>query len=246
MTELTPLQWLFFAVVVFISYAIRGSTGFGGVTVPLLALIMSVKTVAPMVTFLGIISSGMILVKDYPHIRWQPLRQLLPWCGIGVLVGIYLFSTLDPETLGKALGIFAMAYGVHSMWRTIRPAPARRLPMNVITPLAGSVGGFVGSLFGASAGMFFAMYLDLLKLPKVQFRATVAAVLIGLGVMRGAGYVWAGAFDRDALVICAAALPVMAIGVWAGNHLHTNLDEIKFKRFVAVILILSGVPLLLR
>jgi uncharacterized membrane protein YfcA len=34
--------------------------------------------------------------------------------------------------------------------------------------------------------------------------------------------------------------------VWAGNHLHTNLDEIKFKRFVAVVLILSGVPLLLR
>jgi uncharacterized membrane protein YfcA len=118
--------------------------------------------------------------------------------------------------------------------------------MKVITPLAGSVGGFVGSLFGASAGMFFAMYLDLLKLPKIEFRATVAAVLVGLGVMRGAGYLWAGAFDREALVVCAAALPVMALGVWAGNHLHTNLDEIKFKRFVAVVLILSGVPLLLR
>lgn len=246
MAELTFAQWLFFAVVVLISYAIRGSTGFGGVTVPLLALIMSVKTVAPMVTVLGIISSGMILAKDYRHIAWQPLRQLLPWCGLGVVIGIYFFSTLDSETLGKALGVFAMAYGAHSMWRSIRPAPQRRMPMNAITPLAGSVGGFVGSLFGASAGMFFAMYLDLLKLPKVQFRATVAAVLVGLGVMRGLGYAWAGAFDREALIVCAAALPMMAIGVWIGNHLHTNLDEIKFKRFVATILILSGVPLLLR
>jgi uncharacterized membrane protein YfcA len=246
LTELTAPQWLFFAAVVFISYAIRGSTGFGGVTVPLLALIMSVKTVAPMVTFLGILSSGMILYKDHPHIVWKPLRDLMPWCGVGVVTGVYFFSTLDSETLANALGIFAIGYGVHSMWRTLRTAPRRRLPMNAITPLAGSVGGFVGALFGASAGMFFAMYLDSLKLPKVEFRATVAAVLIGLGVMRGAGYIWAGAFDREALIICAAAVPAMALGVWAGNHLHMKLPETAFKRLVATILILSGLPLLLR
>ena len=246
MSELGPWEWLFFAVVVFISYAIRGSTGFGGVTVPLLALIISVKTVAPMVTFLGIVSSGMILAKDHRHITWRPLRDLLPWCAVGVAIGIYFFSTLDDDALGNALGVFAIGYGVHSMWRTLRPAPERRLPMHVVTPAAGSVGGFVGALFGASAGMFFAMYLDLLKFPKVEFRATVAAILFALGIMRGSGYIWAGAYDREALIICAAALPTMMIGVWAGNHIHANLDQMKFKRLVAAILILSGVPLLLR
>jgi uncharacterized membrane protein YfcA len=245
-TELTIAQWLFFAIVVFISYAIRGSTGFGGVTVPLLALIMSVKTVAPMVTFLGIISSAMILQKDYRHVAWPPLRKMLPWCGLGVLIGIHFFKTLDSETLANALGIFAIGYGVHSMWRTLRPAPERHLPMKAITPIAGTVGGFVGALFGASAGIFFAMYLDLLHLGKVAFRATVAAILFGLGIMRGSGYLWAGAYDRDALIICAAAIPVMALGVWAGNHLHANLEPLKFKRFVATVLILSGLPLLLR
>jgi uncharacterized membrane protein YfcA len=38
----------------------------------------------------------------------------------------------------------------------------------------------------------------------------------------------------------------MALGVWAGNHLHANLEPLKFKRFVATVLILSGLPLLLR
>jgi uncharacterized membrane protein YfcA len=38
----------------------------------------------------------------------------------------------------------------------------------------------------------------------------------------------------------------MAIGVWAGNHIHANLDQLKFQRLVAVILVASGVPLLLR
>jgi uncharacterized membrane protein YfcA len=246
MAELTPLQWVFFAAVVFVSYAIRGSTGFGGVTVPLLALIMSVKTVAPMVTFLGLISSWMILRKDHPHVVWRALLSVLPWCAVGVALGIYFFKVLDSRSIEKALGVFAIVYGAHSMWRTFRPARERKLPMKAIAPLAGGVGGFVGALFGASAGMFFAIYLDLLKFAKVQFRATVAAILFGLGIMRGSGYLWADAYDREALIVCAAALPVMALGMWAGNHIHANLDQIKFQRMVAAILILSGVPLLLR
>lgn len=246
MTELTLPQWLFFSVVVFVSYAIRGSTGFGGVTVPLLALIMSVKTVAPMVTVLGLISSWVILRKDHRHVVWSALWHVLPWTAAGVAVGIYFFKTLDSRTLAQGLGMFSIAYGVHSLWRTVRAAPERLLPMKAIAPVAGTVGGFVGALFGASAGMFFAMYLDLLRFPKVEFRATVAAILFGLGLMRGSGYIWAGAYDSEALTFCAAALPVMALGVWAGNHIHANLDQLRFKRLVAAILIVSGIPLLLR
>lgn len=246
MSELTPLGWLFFAAVVFVSYAIRGSAGFGGVTVPLLALIMSIKTVAPMVTFLGLISSWMILRKDGRHVVWRALWQLLPWCAAGVALGIYLFSTLDSRTLARGLGVFAIVYGLHSWWRTVRPAPERHLPVTALAPVAGGIGGFVGALFGASAGMFFALYLDLLRFPKVEFRATIAAVLFGLGLMRGGGYLWAEAYDRETLVMCAAALPVMAAGVWAGNHIHANLDQRRFKRLVAAILVLSGIPLLLR
>jgi hypothetical protein len=245
-SELTAPEWLFFAVVVFVSYAIRGSTGFGGVTVPLLALIMSVKTVAPMVTFLGLVSSWIILQKDHRHVVWSALWRVLPWTAVGVVIGIYFFKTLDSRTIAKALGVFAILYGVQSMWRTFKPAPERRLPLHAIAPIAGGVGGFVGALFGASAGMFFAMYLDLLRFAKVEFRATVAAILFGLGLMRASGYIWAGAYHRDALLVCAAALPIMGIGVWAGNHIHANLEQLRFKRLVAAILMLSGVPLLLR
>jgi uncharacterized membrane protein YfcA len=207
---------------------------------------MSVKTVAPMVTFLGLVSSWMILRKDHGHVTWRALWPVLPWCAIGVAIGIYFFTTLDSRTLARALGVFAILYGAHSMWRTVQPAAERARSVAVLAPVAGSVGGFVGALFGASAGMFFAMYLDALRFPKVEFRATVAAILFGLGIMRGSGYVWAGAYDRQALIVCAAALPIMAVGVWAGNHIHANLDQLKFKRLVAAILILSGIPLLVR
>jgi uncharacterized membrane protein YfcA len=60
------------------------------------------------------------------------------------------------------------------------------------------------------------------------------------------GYAGLGVYDRDALIACAASLPLMAIGAFLGNHIHANLDQLRFKRLVAVILFASGVPLALR
>jgi uncharacterized membrane protein YfcA len=74
----------------------------------------------------------------------------------------------------------------------------------------------------------------------------VAAILLGLGILRVSGYVAVGAYGREALIACAAALPLMALGVFLGNRIHANLDQLRFKRFVAVVVIASGVPLLLR
>ena len=213
---------------------------------PLLALIVSLKVLAPMVAFLGLVSSLAILRHDLRHVVWRDLWRIMPWCGAGVAAGLYFFKTLDARTLGQALGAFVLAYGCYSLWITVRGPWKIRMPMRVVTPVAGTLAGFVGTVFGANAGAFFAIYLDLLQYAKNEFRATVAAILLGFGVLRVSGYVAVGAYDRDALIACAAALPLMAVGAYLGNHIHANLDQVIFKRFVAAILIASGVPLVLR
>jgi uncharacterized membrane protein YfcA len=111
--------------------------------------------------------------------------------------------------------------------------------------LAGTLAGFVGTLFGAMAGVFYAIYLDMRKLDKHRFRATVAATLLALGIVRGAGYFAVGAYDREALVATAASLPLMYVGVALGNRIHTNLSENAFRRLLGIVLIASGVPLIL-
>jgi len=239
-------ELFFFSAVIVLSYAIRGSAGFGGVTVPLLALIMSLKTIAPMVNFLGLISSFAILRHDHRHVAWRDIWRIMPWCVLGVAGGLYFFTILDARSLAQVLGVFVLAYGGRSFWATLRPRPGLRLPMRAVTPVAGTLAGFVGTLFGANAGMFFAIYLDMLKFAKAEFRATVAAILFGLGVFRGTGYVAVGAFDRDALIACAMALPLMGIGIFLGNRIHANLNERTFRRFIALVLLASGVPLVLR
>lgn len=237
---------LFFGAVIVLSYAVRGGAGFGGATVALLALVMSVKTVAPMVTFLGLISSFIILYADHGHVVWPALVRILPWCAAGFALGLYLFALLDASALGRALGVFVLGYGVFAFGVTLRLRRALALPERALRPVAGALAGFVGTLFGANAGMFFAIYLDQLAPAKRAFRATIAAVLAALGLLRGAGYVAVGAYDSNTLLACALALPLMAIGAFLGNHIHAHLEERPFRRFVAGVLIASGAALILR
>lgn len=246
MDALTFPQLLFFAFVIVLSYSIRGSAGFGGVTVPLLALVLSLKIVVPVVTVLGLFSSWSILRQDRGYVAWSALKRIAPWSLAGALVGLYFFAALDSRTLSQALGALIVVYGLYTLWKTYRPAGEARAPMRAVVPVVGTVAGFVGTLFGAMAGIFFAIYFDLLRFAKNEFRATAAAILFGLGIVRGLGYFVVGAFDRDAMIACAAALPLMAVGIFLGNHIHANLNPVQFRRFIALVLIGSGVPLLLR
>jgi uncharacterized protein len=243
---LSLTELLFFCLVVILSYSIRGSAGFGGVTVPLLALVLSLKVVVPVVTFLGLISSWTILTTDRRYVAWHALWRIAPSALVGALLGLYFFAALDPRTLAQALAILVIAYGGYSLYGTFRPPPDANVPLKALVPVVGTVAGFVGTLFGAMAGIFFAIYLDLLKFSKNEFRATASAILFGLGIVRGLGYVVVGAFDRDALIACAAALPLMGVGIFIGNRMHATLNPLAFRRLIAVILIVSGLPLLLR
>ncbi len=246
MEALTAAELLYFCFIIFISYAIRGSSGFGGVTVPLLAWTLSLKIVAPLVTFLGLISSAAILRTAWHQVAWQDLRRILPSTVVGVAIGAYFFKVLDAATLTRLLGGIVFVYGCYALIITWRPPRKNRLPMAVITPVAGTIAGFVGTMFGSMAGMFYAMYLDMLQRGRNEFRATAAAALFALGILRGGAYVITGEFTRDVMIACATALPMMGLGIWAGSRIHANLNDIAFKRMVAVILMLSGLPLLLR
>ncbi len=246
MEALSLPELAFFAVIIMLSYAIRGSAGFGGVTVPLLVYILPLKIVVPVVTFLGVVSSCAIFASDRRYIDWKAVRRVVPATLVGALLGLYFFSALDQRTLTRALGLVVIAYGAYSMWVTFREAPKMQLPAQLLSHAISIVAGFVGTLFGSMAGMFYAVYLDLLQLAKNEFRATASAILLGLGTVRGLGYLAVGAFDRDAIIACAAALPLMGIGVFLGSRIHANLSGVAFKRLVAGILILSGIPLLTR
>ena len=245
MDNLGPFQIAYACAVVVLSYAIRGGAGFGAVTIPLLALVLPMKIIVPVVTILGLLSSCTVLAGDAKHVIWRELWQLLPSSLVGAAIGLYFFNVFDAATIAHALGAVVLCYGSHALLCSFRPQTAFQLPLRLMRPLIGTTAGISGTLFGSMAGMFYAIYLDLKHIPKDRFRATLAAMLFVLGSVRGAGYIALGAFNQDAMIACAFALPLMMLGAFLGDRIHTNLDQPMFRRFIAVLLIVSGIPLLL-
>ncbi|MCW5604599.1 MAG: sulfite exporter TauE/SafE family protein [Burkholderiales bacterium] len=247
MYTLTPPEMVYCVVVLLLAYGLRGSTGFGGALgMPFLALVIPLKVLVPVWTLLGAASSITILGRDRRRVVVRDLLAFIPWCVLGIIVGLYFFKTLDARTLAHGLGILLMIYGSHALWRTLRPARPRRVPPRIVGPLASAVSGVVGALFGTMATAFFAVYLDARGLAKEAFRATISAMLLTLSVVRGIGYYVVGEFTLEVWLTFAAALPLMLAGIYVGDRIHVNMSETTFRRLISVLLVLCGVPLLMK
>jgi uncharacterized membrane protein YfcA len=228
-----------------LSYALRGSTGFGAAAaMPLMALVVPLKVLIPAWTLIGLAAGVTLLGRDRAHVSWRDMARLLPSCLVGIAIGLYVFTTLDAATLARGLGALVLSYGCYSLWLTGRPQTRWQASPRVIAPAAGVLGGAVGTTFGTMASVFFAIYFDVIRMAKDEFRASMSAILVALGIVRGAGYWAVGEYNRDVLITVAIALPMMLVGIFIGNRIHTGLSDLAFRRLVSGALIASGLALL--
>jgi uncharacterized membrane protein YfcA len=226
--------------VLLLNFTLRGSLGFGGALgLPLLALVLPVKVLAPAWSLVGIVSSAAIVGRGRGHIDWREFTGLLPGCALGIAAGLFIFKAVDTVVLARALGIFIIAYAAYSWWK-----PSFRHPL--VRPVASVFSGIVGTVFGAMATIFFAMYMDAGRMTKDAFRATMSAMILTISVARTIGYAAVGELTLDSVILCAASIPAMGIGLLVGDRIHTGLSPLAFQRFVCIALAACGVALLLQ
>ena len=111
--------------------------------------------------------------------------------------------------------------------------------------LAGVSGGIIGTLFG-TGGPFYVSYFSARGLEKAAFRATLSTMFLLDGAGRLVGYALSGRFTANFLSLVAVSLPIMALFMYLGGHVHTKLSQVVFQRGVSVLLISSGIALLIK
>lgn len=247
MEQLSAWGLVYFVVVMVLSFSVRGSAGFGGLNAPLLLIVLPAKVIVPALVLLGILSSAAIVARDHRYIQWRHVARTLPYGFAGVALGVLAFREMDAKEIERGLGLFILCYGLYAQWRVAHPSTGTpRIPPRLLAGVMGLVAGLVGTMFGALAGVFVAVYFDVLDMPKHEFRATMAATLVLMGIARAIGYIAVDAITTDVMIAFAAALPLMAIGVVLGHRLHASLNQAGFGRLVSVLFVLIGGFLLLR
>lgn len=241
-------DYVIFVFAVTLAFAVRGGAGFGGgvVVVPLLALIAPLQTVVPVTSALNTLAGVTHGARHWRKVVWRELMRILPFALLGVVLGIWLLTRVDPKPLSRAFGVFIMLYAAYMLKaKGVMPG----IPQRFLTPVAAVLslaGGAIGSLFGGAAGPVFVMYLTSLKIERDSFRATMTMLMLTLGGTRIIGFLIAGMYTRSVLLMLLAGIPLMLFGGWFGQRIVQRFDQQRFNTLVGCILFASGMLLVIK
>lgn len=229
--------------IIVLAFLIRGIAGFGSglIAIPLLALMFPLPIVVPVVGLLDFIAASSHGLKHRKSISWRTIFPLLPFTFMGIVAALYLFKTVDAYLLRKGLGIFILMFAFYTLFVKTQGLQGSRywaIP-------AGLFGGFISALFG-TGGPFYVLYLRVMHLDKQVFRATAAAIFLIDGSSRIVGYFASGFYSVNTLILVGIALPLMVLGLYIGEHIHTSLSQQDFQRGISLILIVSGIALVVQ
>jgi uncharacterized membrane protein YfcA len=232
------------AGIIFVAAFVRSALGFGDavIAMPLLAMVIGLKTATPLVAFMGPTISMIILARSWRGGDMKSVARLIVASLLGIPLGIYGLARLPEEPLKIALGILILLYGVFGL---ARPGARIRNEKAWLPWLVGWTAGVLGGATNTNGPPVVA-YGMLRGWPPERFRATLQGYFLPTGLMILAGHGIAGMWTGEVFRFYLYSLPAIAIGVVLGGLVNRKLTHDLFAKFVYGFLAAMGVVLLVR
>jgi uncharacterized protein len=143
--------------------------------------------------------------------------------------------------LRTALGIFAVAVGIHGI---ANPVVTRRVSRWWALP-TGIFGGAMSTTFG-TGGPIYATYLAARLSDKSRIRATMSTLIAISAIVRAVTYVVTGLVTVTLAGGALLAAPFAWLGLRLGTRIHVGLSQQQMRRVIGALLVLTGSSLLVR
>jgi uncharacterized membrane protein YfcA len=232
------------AAVLFIAAVVRSALGFGDavVAMPILAMVLGLRTATPLVAFVGPTISILILAAHWRKVDFRAAGRLVVATIIGIPFGVYGLSHLPETPLKIALGAIVLVYGLASL---VRPGRRMTTERRHVPWIVGWVAGVLGGAYNTNGPPIVA-YGMLRGWPPESFRATLQGYFLPTGLAIVAGHGLAGLWTPTVFRAYLYALPGIVIGVLLGGLLNKRLPHALFAKLVYASLALMGAAMLLR
>lgn len=238
--------WIALAGAIAVAYTVEAALGFGSIVIALAlgALVLPMSALLPVLVPLSTAMNVLMTLRLRAQIdRGLLLRRIAPWMVAGMLAGYLLRPWLGDAALVPLFGALVLAFALREGWRMRRAGMPRPHPpwrARALTAAAGLTHGLY-----ASGGPLLVAALAGTTLDKARLRATLIAVWLVLNAGLTLLYALDGTL-APALPRAAAYLPVVLVGIVAGEALHRRLDERRFRALVLVLLAVTGAALVVR
>ena len=236
------LSWALSAGCVLVAAIVRGLTGFGfaAIAVVGLAMLGSLQQAVPLVLFLEVASSVMLLRSAWREADYRLLKRLLLASACGVPCGVLLLTSIDSG--GLAVGVYLLV-GLLAILGLTRI----RLPLGEGRTGAWLVGASSGALIAAFSigGPLVVAWLSHCGLRAHALRATRIMFFFVVDIAALGGLAAASAIPADTGRQALLMVPALLLGLWLGQQLFARIQADQAARFTQwLLLVLAGVGLL--
>ena len=230
----------FMAVACLIAAFVRGYSGFGfsALVVSAAALVMNPLYIVGVV----MVCEFLMTFQQWRGVRadvdWTRVAALMIGAVIGLPLGLYGITRVGVDTARAIIAVYVLVMcAVMSLgWKikTEQKFP-QHLGVGVFAGMANAVG---------MAGLPVASYFTAQGVAAGVFRGTLIAYFAALDVF-SLPVMWAnGIIVGDTFRVALAALPIMALGIWAGGRHFLATDPKDFRKFaIGLLAVLAMVNL---
>ncbi len=210
--------------------------GFGLVTMALLPLFLDERLAIALVAVYCLTVATQIAWRVRAHISWPRVRPLLVGIALGTPPGVYVVKVADPDTIKLILGLTLVAYCAWSLSLGARTRP-RPLPA-WLGYLAGALSGVLGAF--NTGGPPAVVYTTVSGWDKDTTTSSLQLTFVLTSLIQLTGFGLTGVLTAESLRLNLILLPVMALGVIAGQALYQRIDQATFRRGLLSVLLVVG------
>ena len=242
------LQYLLIFAILFISTSIHATLGFGQalIAMPLLLMVVELKTATPLVAFVLMTVGAVILVKNWRVVDLSAAGRLVLSSCLGIPVGLFMLKGVPEELMKLFLGILVILFSLYNIAnRHLKIISPRRIGAgSALTYLFGFLAGVLGAAYNTS-GVVITIYATLCHWSPDRFRSTLQSYFVFTGVLILASHGLAGLWTPDVLRFYVTSLPLILAAIFLGSRLNRFIPQGQFDRYVNVALLGMGILLFL-
>jgi uncharacterized protein len=217
------------------------ASGFGSLTTPMMAMMLSVPQAAAIMLPLLLVMDATGLQQMWHERDRALVRRLVPFGLLGTGVGTLLFGVFSSKAVAALVGALTLAFLAQRLLFPPRPGGPRA--PDWVGSLCASASGFTSFVAHAGNPPISAYVLPLKLEPRV-LAATMAVFFATLNASKVVPYAWLGLIDLRNMLTALMLLPLAPLGVWAGVWLTRRVDRGWFYKLAYAGMFATGVKLL--
>jgi len=210
--------------------------GFGLLAIPLLSLLIDIKTAVPLCSLLGILITAFLSLRLRKHIDRRKILPLLLGCIPGVAVGTLVLKKTPTKLLSVLMGVMLFAYALYRL-------TSKQQPRSIDSRWAYVAGFFSGAISSAfsAGGPPTIIYTSLRGWDKNEIKATLSGFFLAGGLVVITAHAITGLTTSLVLHYFLLSAPVVTGGVYIGSLLYDRIDTGGYLKLLQCLLLAMGI-----